>query len=251
MEKLSVIVITHNEADNIGRCLESVKWADEIIVVDSFSTDSTVEIARKYTDRVFQIQWEGYGGQKNYAVSKAAHQWILSLDADEKATLGLSQEIMALFQSGEPSLAAYEIPRKAFFGDTWVRHGGWYPDYVVRLFRKDEAKFNERLVHEAVQVSQPTGRLQHCIEHYTYRSVSDFVQRADRYSTLSAEEYYQEGRQVGWMETVFRGLFTFIQMFFVKRGFWDGSLGFQLAILYSYYTVLKYMKLKELWRLRE
>lgn len=248
MEKLSVVVITYNEADNISRCLESVKWADEIIIVDSFSTDRTLDIARKYTNKTFQRAWDGYGRQKNYAIAKTTHKWVLSLDADERVTPRLAEEIMALFQSGQPPMAAYEMPRKAFFGDTWVRHGGWYPDYVIRLFRKDKARFNERPVHEAVEVSQPTGRLQHSIEHYTYRTISDFIHRMDRYSTLSAELYYKEGRRVGWVETVFRAWFTFVQMFLLKRGFLDGALGFQLAILYSYYTFVKYMKVKELWQ---
>ncbi len=248
MEKLSVVVITYNEADNISRCLESVKWADEIVVVDSFSTDRTLDIAEKYTKKIFQKAWDGYGPQKNYAIAKTTHKWILSLDADEKVTLELAEEIMNLFRSGEPAVAGYKIPRKAFFGDTWVRHGGWYPDYVVRLFRKDRGRFNERLVHEAVEVTEHTGKLQHCIEHYTYRSVSDFLQRMDRYSTLSAKVYFKEGRRAGCVETAFRAWFTFVHMYFLKKGFLDGTLGFQLAILYSYYTFAKYMKLDELWQ---
>ena len=174
------------------------------------------------------------------------HNSIFSLDADERITPELAEEIMTLFRSGQPAIAAYEMPRKAFFGDKWVRHGGWYPDYVIRLFRKDRARFNERPVHEGVEVSGPVGRLHYFVEHYTYRSISDFIQRMDRYSTLSAEAYYKEGRRVGWVETVFRAWFTFVQMYILKRGFLDGGLGLQLAMLYACYTFVKYAKLKEL-----
>lgn len=246
MEKLSVAIITYNEEDNIGDCLESVKWADEIIIVDSFSTDRTVDIAGKYTDRIFQRTWDGYGCQKNHAIAKATNKWILTLDADERVTPELAEEIMALFQSGQPPMEGYELPYKVFFGNKWVRHGGWYPEYHIRLFRKDRARFKERLVHEGVEVTGAVGRLHHFVEHYTYRSISDFIQRMDRYSALSAEAYYKEGRRVGWVETAFRAWFTFVQMFFLKRGFLDGALGLELAVLYACYTFVKYAKLKEL-----
>lgn len=247
METLSVVIITYNEEENIGRCLEKVKWAEEIIIVDNFSTDLTRDIAGRYTDQIFQRKWDGFGSQKNYAISKATNNWILAIDADERVTRELSDEILALFRSGEPLLAGYELPYKVFFGDRWVRHGGWYPEYHLRLFRKDKGRFKERLVHEGVEVSGPVGRLHNFVEHYTYRSISDFVQRMDRYSTLSAEAYYKEGRQVGWIETAFRAWFTFVQMYILKRGFLDGAVGFQLAILYSYYTFVKYAKLRELY----
>ncbi|MCD6138698.1 MAG: glycosyltransferase family 2 protein [Deltaproteobacteria bacterium] len=248
MEKLSVVVITHNEEDNIGRCLESVKWADEIIVVDSFSTDRTVQIAEKYTKKVFQKAWEGYGRQKNYALSKATNTWVLALDADERITRELADEIIGVLRAGDTQVIAYELPYKVFFGGKWVRHGGLYPEYHIRLFRKDKAAFKERAVHERVETSGPVGRLHHFVEHYTYRSVSDFIQRMDRYSTLSAEAYYKEGRRVGWFEALFRAWFTFGQMYILKRGFLDGGLGLQLAMLYSCYTFVKYAKLKELFQ---
>jgi glycosyltransferase involved in cell wall biosynthesis len=248
MEKLSVVIITYNEEDNIGPCLESVKWADEVVILDGFSTDRTVDIARKYTDRIFQRVWDGYGRQKNHAMAKAGHKWILSLDADERVTGELAEEITALFQTGEPPMVGYKLPFKVFFGGRWVRHSGWFPEYHIRLFRRDKGRFKERLVHEGVEVTGPVGQLQHFVKHYTYRSVSDFIQRMDRYSTLSAKAYYKEGYRVSWIETAFRAWFTFFQMFFFKQGFRDGALGFQLAILYSYYTFIKYAKLKELRR---
>ena len=246
MEKLSVVIITYNEENNIGQCLESVEWADEIVVVDSLSTDRTVDIAKDYTDKIYPRAWEGYGKQKKYAVGQASNRWVLSLDADERITDELKLEIIEVLGADQITISGYEIPRKAFFGDTWVRHGGWYPDYVLRLFRKDQGCFSERLVHETVEISGSAGRLKHCIEHYPYRSISDFVVRMERYSTLSAQVYYQEGRRVGWFETILRSWFTFIQMILLQRGFLDGVLGFELACFYSFYTFLKYAKLIEL-----
>lgn len=245
MHKLSVVVITGNEEKNIAACLESVKWADEIVLVDSLSEDKTVEIARKYTDHIFLRPWSGYGNQKNYAVKKASYDWVLSLDADERVTQELRKEIEALLREEEVPSGGYEIPRKAYFGTTWVRHGGWYPDYVLRLFDKSMGRFSDRLVHEALEVSGPVGRLKNPIEHYTYRSISDFIDRMNRYSTLSAELYSSQGRDVGWVETIFRSWFTFLQMYILRKGFLDGALGFQLAYLYSVYTFIKYAKLKE------
>ena len=246
MEKLSVCIITYNEEENISGCLESVKWADEIVIVDGFSTDRTIEIAKRYTDKIFQRKFDGYGRQKNHAIANATSNWILAIDADERITSGLEEEITSIFRASPPPMVGYELPFKVFFRNKWVRHGGWYPEYHLRLFRKESGRFKERLVHEGVEVSGPVGRLHHFVEHYTYRSISDFIQRMDRYSTLSAEAYYKEGRKVGWMETAFRVWFTFFQMYFLKRGFLDGAVGFQLATLYSYYTFVKYAKLKEL-----
>jgi glycosyltransferase involved in cell wall biosynthesis len=248
MEKLSVIVITRDEEYNIVECLESVKWVDEIVVVDDFSRDATVEIARRYTDLIFQRKLDGYGRQKNFAIGKATNNWILNIDADERVTLELSEEIRALLGGNKQLLAGYELPYKVFFGSQWIRHGGWYPEYHLRLFQKDKGQFKERLVHEGVEVSGSVGRLQHFVEHYTYRSVSDFIKRMNRYSKLSAEFYYEEGRRVGWVETAFRAWFTFVQMYFLKRGFLDGATGLQLAVLYAFYTFVKYAKLQELYR---
>lgn len=248
MEKVSVVVIVYNEEDNIGSCLESVKWADEIVVVDDLSSDATIEIARRYTDLIFERKLDGYGIQKNFGIGKTTNNWILNIDADERVTPELSGEIRALLGAEGSLPAGYELPYKVFFGNQWIRHGGWFPEYHLRLFRKDKGRFKERLVHEGVEVSGPVGRLHHFVEHYTYRSISDFIMRMDRYSTLSAAAYCKEGRRVGWLETAFRAWFTFLQMYILKRGFMDGGVGFQLAVLYSAYTFTKYAKLRELSR---
>ena len=189
--KLSVVIITYNEEANIRACLESVKWVDEVVILDNYSTDRTIEIAGKYTDKIFMRRWDGYGSQKNRAIEKATNNWILALDADERVTPELADEIQDLFRKGDPPMDGYELPYKVYFGNKWIRHGGWYPEYHLRLFRKDKGGFEERPVHEKVRISGRVGRLNHYIEHYTYRSISDFIQRMDRYSTLSAETYFK------------------------------------------------------------
>ncbi len=242
---LSVTIITLNEERNLRDCLESVRFADEIIVVDSGSRDLTRAIAREYQAQVFQEPWKGFAGQKNSAQEKAKGHWILNIDADERVTEGLRLEIQKVLREGPPA-AGFRMPRKNFFCGQWVRHGGWYPNYQLRLYRKDAGKFASREVHEQVEVKGPVENLTSPLEHYTYQSISDYIQRMDRYSELSARQYLKEGRRVSWPEILFRSWFTFIQMWVLKRGFLDGANGLILAALYSQYTFIKYSKLKKL-----
>jgi glycosyltransferase involved in cell wall biosynthesis len=243
--QLSVTIITYNEEKNIRDCLESVAWTEEIIVVDSFSTDRTLEICQEYTDKIYRKTWEGYARQKNSALEKASFPWILSIDADERVTPELRKEITSVFE-GNNSLDGYYIPRRNFFLGRWIRHGGWYPDYTMRLFKKGKARFVLREVHESAVISGTTGYLKNPLEHYTYKSISDFLQRMDHYSTLSAREYFQRGGRGGSLHILFAPLLTFVRMYILQRGFLDGYLGFLLSVLYSYYTLTKYAKLKEL-----
>lgn len=246
-EKLSVTIITLNEEREIGACLESVAWADEIVVVDSGSTDRTVEIAGKFTEKVFQHPWEGYARQKNWAVAQASHDWILSVDADERVPPALRGEIEAAVGSPSPA-AGYLIPRKNFFLGRWIRHGGWYPDYVLRLFRRKRGHFAERRVHEAVAVDGPVGRFKNPLEHYTYRSLEAYFDRMDRYSTLAAQELFERGKRASGFDRTLRPWATFLKMYFLRRGFLDGRDGFLLARLYSMYTFSKYAKLAKMRR---
>ncbi len=165
---LSVAIITHNEEDNIRDALESVKWADEIVVVDSFSTDRTQVICREYTDRVYSVEWTGFSEQKNRAVSMTRYPWVFVLDADERITETLRDEIIALLRKS-PAVDGYFVPRKNYFGNRWIRHGGWWPDYTLRLFRREKGLFEMREVHEAVKLNGNTGRLKNPIEHYITR----------------------------------------------------------------------------------
>jgi len=245
MEKISVTIITRNEEQNIRECLESVRWADEIVIVDNGSTDETLTIGREYRAKVFSEDWKGYSGQKNSALEKARNEWVLSLDADERVSPDLHQEIEAALQ-GNPSIDGYFLARKNFFLGRWIRHCGWYPDLNLRLFCKSRGRFQERAVHEKVELRGKTTTLKNPLIHETYRSLTDFFQRTDRYSTLAAREMYREGRRYRFIDVLFRPPFTFLQMYILRAGFLEGYFGFLLSVLYSFYTFAKYIKLKEL-----
>jgi len=245
MPKLSVVIITLNEEQNIEDALVSASWADEIVVLDSFSTDSTPEICRKYTGRFYQEEWRGFSGQKQRAVELASNDWVFVLDSDERFTDGLAKEVRGLMKD-VPEFAGYSCARKNHFGGRFIRYGGWYPDYSVRLFDRTRAAFGSRPVHEAVEVDGAVGRLNHPMMHYTYRDVSDYLQRMDRYSTLAAEEMASRGRRASAWNLLLRPPATFVKMYFVKQGFRDGYHGLLIAGLYAMYTFAKYAKLREL-----
>jgi len=247
MKKISVAIITKDEEKNIGACLESVKWADEIIVVDAGSRDKTLQICAEYGAKVFVEAWQGYGRQKNKAIEKAKNEWVLNLDADERVTPELAAEIAEVLD-GVSELNGFYIPRKNFFGSRWIRHGGWYPDYNLRLFRQSKGRFQERQVHEKVILEGKVGYLKNPLEHRTYNSIKEFLQRQDLYSDLAAQEMFKEGKQYRFYDILFRPFWTFFQMYVLRAGFLDGYYGFLLARLYSYYTFAKYSKLKELMR---
>lgn len=240
---LSVTVICLNEAAEIGPCLDSVRWADEIVVCDSGSTDGTLEICRAYTDKLFTDPWRGFSGHKNLALDRATQEWVLSLDADERVTPELAREIRAVLEA--PGADGYTVPRRNYFVGRWVRHGGWYPDRTIRLFRRGKGRFQPRAVHEAVQVEGAVGHLRQPLDHFTYRSLSAYLLRMERYSTLAAEELWREGRRARWTDLSLRPLVTFLRMYLVRAGFRDGTPGLILAGLYAAQTLAKYAKLWE------
>ncbi|MGH7356129.1 MAG: glycosyltransferase family 2 protein [Candidatus Rokuibacteriota bacterium] len=239
--RLSVTVVTRNEEARIRACLDSVAWADEIVVVDAESEDKTVRIAREVTERVFVRPWPGFAVQKNFAIEQARGEWILSLDADETVTPELREEIQALVRD-PGALDGYAVRRRNIFWGRWVRHGGLYPDWQVRLFRRSRGRFVERAVHEAVRVDGPTGRLAAVLEHRSYQDVSDFLERANRYSTLAADDWVRSGRPVRTTDLVLRPFGRFLGMYVVGRGFLDGWRGFLLAVLYAYYVFMRSAK---------
>jgi glycosyltransferase involved in cell wall biosynthesis len=241
---LSVAVITRNEAANIEACLRSVAWAQEIVVVDEFSSDGTADIAKGLGAKVYRESWKGFAGQKNSAVEKTRGDWILSLDADERVTLPLKEEILETM-GRKDACNGYFIGRKNFFEGRWVRHGGWYPDYCLRLFRKGTGCFEERSVHEKVLVNGSTGYLRNPMEHYTYRSVADYLIRMERYSRLAALEIPESKRPPLWSALTLRPAFTFLNMYLLRGGFLDGEKGLFLAASYAYYTFLKYYRFSE------
>lgn len=249
-KKISVTVIALNEETEIGACLESVSWADEIVVVDSGSVDQTVAVARKYTDRVIHQDWLGFSAQKNYAVRCAAHDWIFSLDADERVPLPLQKEIAEILQSGSP-LEGYYVPRKNYFLGRWIRYAGWYPDYTIRLFNRKSTTFSEREVHETARVDGTVGFLKTPLEHYTYRSLRAFHERMGRYAYLSARQMKKEERRFKAHSLLTHSVWTFFKMYFLQQGFREGIYGLMLSGLYSYYTFLKYAVFWELERSTE
>lgn len=244
MIPVSIVIVTKNEEANIEAALDSVKDAAEIVVIDSFSSDRTVEICRKYTDKVFRKEWEGYARQKQAAVDLAADPWVFILDADERFTPELKAEIINAIEENRHD--GFYVPRKNFFMGRWIRHGGWSPDYTLRLFRKNAGRVEDREVHEKVVVNGSVSYLKNPLVHYTYNSVSDYLKRLDSYSTLAAKELKKTGVTPNALDFLIRPPFTFIKMFFFRLGFLDGRYGLVLAVLYSYYTFLKYAKTWEL-----
>jgi glycosyltransferase involved in cell wall biosynthesis len=236
--RLSIIIITKNEEEYIRDCLESVKWADEIILVDSFSQDRTLEIAKKYTDKIFQQEWMGYGKQKNFALGKATGKWILNIDADERVTKELAREIKKVIR--QDRCQGYYIPNKAYFLGKWIRHSGWYPDYHLRLFRRGKGKFSERIIHEAVRVEGKKDRLQGTIEHFTADSIGEYLHRLNRYAELTV---LQRRKRTIWFQVVLYPFVTFFKMYILQKGFLDGIHGLILALCHSYYTFNKYARL--------
>ena len=244
---LSVIVITHNEEDMIERCLASVAWADEIIVLDSGSTDRTVAFCRQRGARVVETDWPGFGPQKNRALDHATGAWVLSLDADEYLTQEAQAEIQAVLAS-RPQADAFRMPRLSSYCGRFMRHGGWYPDYVTRLFRRGRARFSDDLVHERLLVSGPVATLREPLRHETYRDLEEVLRKVDHYSSAGAAMAARGGQRGGVMLALAHGLWSFVRTYFVRRGLLDGPEGLMLAISNAETTYYKYMKL---WLLRK
>jgi glycosyltransferase involved in cell wall biosynthesis len=241
---ISVTVICKNEEDNILECLESVKWADEIIVVDSFSSDRTVEIAREFTDKIFEEEWRGYAKQREFALSKVSKEWVFPLDADERCTEELRVEILSAIKSGN-NLAGYRIPRKSFFLGKFIKHCGWYPGYQTRLFLKEKTYVADRLVHEGYEIKGEMGFLKNDILHYTVGSITDYMSRVNHYSTLQAAEK-AEKKKVKFSDILLRPVASYIQQFFFKRGFLDGIYGLMVTNFDVMTNMLTYMKAWEI-----
>ncbi len=249
MEKISIVIITHNEAKNIVECLESVKWADEIVVLDSFSDDETVEICRRYTDKVFQSKFSNFSLQKNMVLDRANNEWVLSLDADERVSPQLREKIVSIVRENSLENAGYFIPRRNYFFGRWVRHCGLYPDYVLRLFRKSKGRFKDEFVHESVALDGRAGYMDEPLEHFTYRDIDGFIERIKHYTTLSVKQMQRDKRKSRWFNLIVNPFAAFTKMYFIKKGFLDGSLGFVVCVLYSYYAFMKYAKLWEKQRI--
>jgi glycosyltransferase involved in cell wall biosynthesis len=243
---LSVAIITKNEEANLPRTLQSVRWADEIIIIDSGSTDRTAEIARSFGAKFVQKDWHGFGKQKNLAIEHCASDWVLSLDADEVVSEALAKEIKALLNT-TPEVEAYFVPRQNLFLGRWIKHGGYYPDPKLRLFRKGAAWFEERAVHETMQYSGPTRTLRGSLIHHAYPTLENYIEHMNRYSTLGAEQALAKNKiSRSWpaflWNVVLNPAATFLYNYFFRLGFLDGREGLLLNLYHSAYVSWKYAK---------
>ena len=249
MPKLSITIITLDEAVHIGAAIDSASFADEILVVDSGSGDGTTEIARSKGARVLTRAWTGYVDQKNFAADEAAHDWIFSLDADERIPAALAAEIRSVL-AANPSCHGYRVPRVAFHLGRWIRTTDFYPDYQMRLYDRRFARWRGRYVHESVAVDGSVGYLKNDLRHYSFSDLRDQLERINRYSTLSAAQMYEEGRRAGPLGILLHPPAAFLRNYVLRRGFLDGTAGLTISLMNAWSVGLKFMKLWELQRRR-
>jgi glycosyltransferase involved in cell wall biosynthesis len=245
--KLTVTVITHNEAEHIAAALQSVSWADEIIVVDSHSTDGTVAIARQYATRIEVRDWAGYGAQKNYAASLASHDWILSVDADERVTPALAKEIRELL-AREPDARGYRISRVTWYLGRWIRCTDWFPDFQLRLYDRRAGRWSERSVHESFELRERPRKLRGELAHYAYRDITHHLSKINQYTTMAAHDWVAHGRRTNALELFVHPPVAFLRNYVLRAGFRAGSAGLVVSVLNSYYVFLKLAKLWEMQR---
>jgi glycosyltransferase involved in cell wall biosynthesis len=245
--KVSVTVITLNEVEHIGAAIDSAAWADEIVVVDSGSTDGTADIARAKGVTVLTREWSGYIDQKNFAAERVSHDWIFSLDADERIPPELAAEIRALLSS-EPSRRGYRVPRVTFHLGRWIRTTDFYPDFQTRLYDRRAARWRGKYVHESVAVDGPAGQLRHDLEHYSFRDLRDQLDRVNHYTTLAARQMREAGRRAGPLDLLVHPPAAFLRNYLLRRGILDGTVGLTISLVNGYSVFLKFAKLWELQR---
>ena len=242
---ISACIITYNEEKNIRDCLESLKWVEEIIVVDSMSTDSTVSICREYTDSVIQKAWEGHVKQKNFAIKQARNDLVLCLDADERVTPELRREIEHCLSEDSGKIDGYYCSRHSYYLGRWINHGGWYPDYKLRLFKKSRGKWGGKDPHDKVILEGNTKHLQSELHHFVYRNLSHQLQTVDNFSTITAQELNSAGERFTVLKLLYRPPLKFFGTYFFRRGFLDGIPGLIISVVSSFYVFLRYAKLWE------
>lgn len=240
---ISAFIATHNEEQRIGRCLESVKWCDEIVVVDDNSTDRTKEICSKYTDRIFNRKWDGYASQKGFAMDQTVNDWVLLMDSDEELSNALIEEIQAEFKNIPEEVCGYEMPRKVFYLGRWINHSGWYPDYKLRLYRKSRGYMGGEDPHEQFILDGEKMKLKNDLLHYSYRDISEQIQTLNKYSDIFAE--LNEWRPKDFFKMTIKPPLKFLEVYVAKAGLLDGLPGFAIASMMSYFVFVKYAKLFE------
>ncbi|MBI2985721.1 MAG: glycosyltransferase family 2 protein [Deltaproteobacteria bacterium] len=243
--EISAIVVCFNEEENIRECLDSLRWCDEIVVVDSLSTDRTVEICRQYTERVIQRPWAGYRDQKAFAHSQATKDWVILVDADERVPPELREEIREALKRFGTRYAAFSVPRLVHYLGRWWWRGGWYPDYDIRVFLRELATWGGSDPHEKILISGRVRRLRRPLHHFSYRDISDHLRRINHFTDVSSRELREQGKRWGWMDNVCRPAFRFFRSYVWKRGFMEGFPGLFVAATAGIYVFLKYAKLRE------
>jgi glycosyltransferase involved in cell wall biosynthesis len=244
--KISAAVITFNEEKNICRCLESLRWVDEIIVVDSFSTDATVKLTQRYTGHVLQRAWPGHVLQKQFALEQATGDWIISLDADEELSAEAAAEIRAFLSDRDSAICGCSFPRQSFYLGRWIRHGGWYPDRKLRLVRRGQARWEGQDPHDKLVADGATRNLRGKINHYVYNDISHQLRTVDSFSRIAAEQWHAQGKRGGGGAMLGKAIGKFFETYVWKLGALDGMPGFIISVISSYYVFLKYAKLWEL-----
>lgn len=243
--KISAVVRTFNEELNIRECLESVSWADEIIVIDACSTDRTVAIAREFTEKVLIQVWLGHIGQSQFVTDRTENLWVFSIDADERVSPALRDEILAL-DLANSAHDAYDMPRRHYFLKRWINHSGWFPDRNIRLFRKDRCYWGGYEPHDKIQVPGSLMSLKNDLYHYIYRDINHFAETKNKYATRTASDHYETGRKSTLIHFTLRPLFTFFDRYFIRLGILDGLAGYVISVMEAYGVFLKYLKLYEL-----
>jgi glycosyltransferase involved in cell wall biosynthesis len=240
---VSACIIAFNEEDRIADCIRSVKWCDEVLVVDSHSIDRTREVAAECGARVIERDWPGHVAQKEFAIREARHDWVLCIDADERVSSGLREEMLALRDSGFSGAAGWKMPRMSCYLGRWIRHGTWYPDLCLRLFDRRHGRWGGHDPHDRVELDAKAGRLKSDLLHYPYRSFAEHLRTMDNYTTIMARGLHERGRRASLMALVLRPGVRFFRFYVLKAGFLEGWRGLLLAYLAAYYVRLKYAKL--------
>jgi glycosyltransferase involved in cell wall biosynthesis len=238
---LSVVILAKNESSRIQECLQSVGWADDVLVVDDESADDTPAVAERLGARVVRRKMDNEGRHRNWAHAQARHEWILSLDADERVTPELAEEIQTLFRTG-PTAELYAIPRRNYLGDRWIRYGGWYPSPQLKLFKRSIFRWEETTVHPRAFSDRPSSTLQHDLIHYTYRDADDFIRKMDRQTTLEAQKWIADGRRMSLGKALWRTIDRFVRTYIAKQGFREGRVGWFIAWMAGKYQWLSYRK---------
>ncbi len=249
LQTISVVIVAKNEAHNIVSCIESVSWAKEIIVLDSGSTDDTVNLALSAGAKVIEADWPGYGAQQNRAIDIASGDWVFSIDADERVTEELALEIKNAIVQEE--FFVFDVPRSSLFVDKFMKFSGWWPDRTRRLFKKGYAKFTTHEIHANLSTNSPVGHLKHHMIHYSYRRFEEVIEKLNRYSSGSARDLDKQGKKGSLFSAITHGLWAFIRTYIVKFGFLDGNEGFILAVVNAESTYYKYLKLYYLQKHKE